>query len=435
METPYKPPSILRLTGISLKDYVPIEDVADSRLLDPGSDGSAFGAPDFDEPAPESVQPFDKIPRLFTGLEDWPYRTNLRCHKCHFTFDDRPKFVPTYVREGESGGIEAGVLGNFCTFNHAELFIEDFYHKPEERWRAQDNLCLVYFIFTGRRVSRIKPGLPVTELRQYGGDLDEDTFWRKLRELDPVAGLRDHTPGSVVPERERTRAALAFMAGRASIGAAPTPRALAEAPNSLGARKASPGEPLAVSSRSVWGLCGLPSIAAAALSLSTFSAAAGPPSPSDPALTPTAGNVAAGPETVAWTEKNAALSRTRAPADSIAVDLPTASRGDNLQSSAGEDDLETLLAERDRDRDRDRDSEAEGSPGFAAEGDGGLDLDELLGTDAASDADGGSEPDSGPLPSAPHSEPTPTPTPTPTLQPPGMSDADVDDLLADLGVF
>ena len=29
-------------------------------------------------------------------------------------------------------------------------------------------------------------------------------YWEELKKLDPAAGLKDHTPGSVVPDRERT---------------------------------------------------------------------------------------------------------------------------------------------------------------------------------------------------------------------------------------
>jgi hypothetical protein len=213
MESVYKPPCILRLTGITMADYVPVEDIADSRLLHPGSEEDSR-EPEESESVPDAALPLDKIPRVFTCLEDWPHRTNLLCWWCGFSFDDRPKFEVTHVRESESGGIEFGVRGNMCTFNCVEAWIETQYGahaNNEKRWRAQDNLCLAYFMFTGRRVTRIKPSPSKTELRQYGGEWDEDTFWARLRELDPVAGLRDHTPGSVVPERERVTVALASL--------------------------------------------------------------------------------------------------------------------------------------------------------------------------------------------------------------------------------
>jgi hypothetical protein len=336
MEKPYTPPSILRLTGITMKDYVPVEDFADSSLLDPSTDGPDYGP---GEPAPESIHPPDKIPRTFTGLEDWPLHTNLRCWVCDFTFDDRPKFVSPYVREAENGGIEFGVLGNMCTFNCAELWIEEHLGaraSNEERWRAQENLCLVYFLFTGRRTAHIKPAPKKTEMRKYGGDWDEDTFWRHLRELDPVAGLRDHTPGSVIPERDRVRAALAVLRSRAD-NSLPTPRVIADERDAR--KELPPGEPIAVGPDSVWGVCGLPA----------------------------------------------------AEADSIAVVDPPAAPG-GAGPGAELDDLDALLAERG-------------------------DMDAADDVDAADDA------------SAAPADASAAPAPAP------LADSDVDDLLADLGIF
>jgi hypothetical protein len=173
---------------------------------------------------------------VFTGLDDWPQGTNLRCWQCDYTFDGRPKFVPTYVREIDSGGLEFGVQGNMCTFNCAELWIRiNYAGKDDLRWRAQDLLCLVYFLFTGRRVVRILPAPLKTEQRRYGGDLDEEGFWKKLRSLDPVDGLRDHTPGSVRPERDRASDAKSLLRGL-----------------ELGRREVS------CAPKSIWEVCGLP---------------------------------------------------------------------------------------------------------------------------------------------------------------------------------
>ena len=390
METPYQPPNILRLFGITLRDYVPVEDFADERLLAAGVDGRVA---DPEEPAPESIHPPDKIPRVFTGLEDWPHGTNLRCWQCDFTFDDRPKFVPTHVREAENGGIEFGVLGNMCTFNCAELWISIHYAgKEDQRWRAQDNLCLVYFLFTGRRVARIRPAPHKTELRQYGGELDEDAFWKKMRDLDTLAGLRDHTPGSVVPERDRAPAvperdrvktALATLRVNGGLGGAPALRAVAAGGDTLGSRRPAPGEPLAVGQKSVWGVCGLPH--------------------------------------EARREDPGAEGLGDAPlADSIAVAVPAAVPGRSLKADnvAGHadaaDDLEALLAGR-----ADLDDDALGDPrDFPTGGgpplpriEGPVNLDDILGADAEPPAVAAAEPA------------------------PSISNDDMDALLAELGAL
>ena len=40
-------------------------------------------------------------------------------------------------------------------------------------------------------------------MRKYGGVWEEETFWKKMRELDPLGGLQNHTLGSIIPERNR----------------------------------------------------------------------------------------------------------------------------------------------------------------------------------------------------------------------------------------
>ena len=265
MEGPYVRRSILRLPGLTKADYFPVEDVADMRLLQ--GVGNPLEGPE--EPAPESVHPPDKIPRTFDGnVAHWLYGTNLRCWQCDFAFDGPPKFAPTHVREAENGGIEFGVLGNMCTFNCAALWIAiNYAGQTDQLWRMQDNLCLVYFLFTGHHVARIPPAPHKIELRRYGGELEEDAFSTKLRSLDTtVAGLRDHTPGSIVPERNRTpavpecdRIKTAVVAVRASAGlsGAPVLRAIAAGGDTLGSRPSRAGEPLTVGQKSVWKVCGL----------------------------------------------------------------------------------------------------------------------------------------------------------------------------------
>ncbi|MEL0212472.1 MAG: hypothetical protein VW891_18155, partial [Novosphingobium sp.] len=195
MDAPIKRPNILHLGGITLNDFVPIEDVFDEKILEvveKSDQGSG-------------TLPFEKIPAVFTSVEEWPFSTNLRCWSCTFTFDGPPCFVPTFVRTG-SDSVEVGVEGNFCTFNCAARYIDDTYPPRAyavKHWSMRDNLCLVYFYFKGLRVKHIKPAPRKTELIGFGGDLDEEDFWARLRELDPLNGLRDHRPGTVVPERMR----------------------------------------------------------------------------------------------------------------------------------------------------------------------------------------------------------------------------------------
>jgi hypothetical protein len=223
-------PNILHLEGVTLKDYVPIEDVFDGRLLEEASVVAAGSGRA--EAAGFDVQPYSSIPRTFTSVDDWPASTNLRCWSCGFTFDGPPSFAPTFVREALNARgasvVEVGVEGNFCTFNCAARYIDDMYPRlafPTKHWQMRDNLCLVYFFFKGARVRHIHPAPRRFQLAAYGGTLSADEFWAQMRELDPIHGLRDHRLGTVVPERFRNPPAGVSAWSLCAPGGPPGPRA------------------------------------------------------------------------------------------------------------------------------------------------------------------------------------------------------------------
>lgn len=246
----YQQPYILRLKGITLDDWRLPEDVLDERL-------SADAAP-----APPPEDSADRIPATFTCIEEHPESTNLRCWACGFRFDGPPKFIPRSVRECDcESGFEFSIEGNMCTWNCVARWVIDTIGgraSNEDRWRIQNNMNMGYFLFTGVFVEHIEPAPCRTELKQYGGPLDDEAFWKRLRELDPVGGLRDHTPGSIVPERERPGMVRELLSLRTNLGLKPAHRLLTTVKKNSSARRiASPGAPIKVSPRSAWSVCGL----------------------------------------------------------------------------------------------------------------------------------------------------------------------------------
>lgn len=168
-----------------MADYEPIEALADQRFLNETIDEDQS-----DRLERTNVQTHEKLPTVFTGLEEWPLSTTLCCHECSMTFTTRPKFIPTFIREAAGGmgasRIEMGVRGNFCSWGCAELWIESRnVSSTEQRWRLQDNLRHAFHMFTGSHVSQIRAALPREELLQYGGELELATWLRRNRELEP----------------------------------------------------------------------------------------------------------------------------------------------------------------------------------------------------------------------------------------------------------
>lgn len=221
-------PFILRLPGISAEDYRPAEALAAARFLEPVED---------EKVGPETS--YDLIPQTFSGLDSWLDSTNVACWSCQFTHAERPCFVPLSISEAE-GELRMGVRGLMCCFGCAEAWIECSPEWADQaaRWRAQELLRILYFIFTGVRAVQISPALRHIRLRRFGGDLSEDEFLEKLRALERGVGPRGQV--TAVPERLRTQHVIRDLRVEALEAAAPL----------NASRLVTSGAP-----RSIWSVC------------------------------------------------------------------------------------------------------------------------------------------------------------------------------------
>ena len=238
-------PNILFLGGISRDDYIAPEELADRKFLKE-ENISYINSTKY-----ISQLIYDKIPSTFTSLDEWPSETNLHCWQCGFTCDGKPIFVPIFIRETVRG-VEFGVKGIMCTFNcAARWIISNSNLNIEERWKYQNNLKILYFLFTGIH-NEIKLAPEKTALKKYGGDLTDEEFWDELKKLDPIAGLKDHTPGSIIPERDRVPQILSIL--KKDIGMNyPIKRVIDTSCDT--SHLLIPGRQLCVSEKSMWGLC------------------------------------------------------------------------------------------------------------------------------------------------------------------------------------
>ena len=235
-------PKILHLSGISIDDYIAPEDIADKKFL---NDEFIYSHKEFNT--------YEQIPSKFTSLDDWPLTTTLHCWNCDFAFDNRPAFIPTHIRSTADNCIEIGVKGNMCTFNCAARYILNIGHlNVEEKWRYQDNLSIVYFLFTGIHM-QVKPAPEKTHLKKYGGSWSDEQYWNELKKIDNFSGLKDHTPGSILPERDRVIQVLDSLQSTFGVST-PIKRVICKELQIYN-HKLIPGKELQISSNSVWGLC------------------------------------------------------------------------------------------------------------------------------------------------------------------------------------
>lgn len=175
MDTTIVPQYILRLPGISLSGYKPVEDLFDDRLM------SKL------EEMPQVVT-YDKVPNSFNGLKSWPKQTNLKCIVCDRLFREIPKFYAKDLAKDVAGNIEMSpIVGFMCSFACVRLYIDSIALKKEERWQALERLYLMYRIFTGipgEDTKNILPAPSKTEREEYGGTWDMEKFNLELRKVD-----------------------------------------------------------------------------------------------------------------------------------------------------------------------------------------------------------------------------------------------------------
>lgn len=146
---------------------------------------------------------YDKLPLLFTTIEEWPKKTNLLCWACTRSIKSRPWFEPQSIDprgKGPSGVVisgdklkrnitkvydyNIGVRGSFCSAHCVMRYILDRTKDLSERINKIAMLRIVYEIFTGKPIIDIVPSPPHYELQQYGGTLSDPEFQKKIDNLN-----------------------------------------------------------------------------------------------------------------------------------------------------------------------------------------------------------------------------------------------------------
>jgi len=186
-------PNVLFLSGIDIKEYISIEDKANEKFMHQEELDNLKECP-----------MYTKNNINFLSNEKWPKKTNLHCWNCDFTFDGDPIFVPIYIKECSTGGLEFGVRGNMCTFNCAmSIILNITYPNSSERWKYINNLKILYFIKNGIHISDIKPAPNKYNLQKYGGPWSNSIFLEELQKLNICnKGLTNNLSNAIF-EREK----------------------------------------------------------------------------------------------------------------------------------------------------------------------------------------------------------------------------------------
>ena len=189
--------NILFLPEIDISEYKSMEDKIDEKLLELVNVNDNL----------YDYSVYNKTDLKYISNNKWPSPNNLHCWYCDFTFDNESIFIPIYIKECLNGELEFGIRGCMCTFNCAmSIILSTTQYGSAERWKYINNLKILYFIKNGIYISDIKPAPCKYNLKKYGGEWENETFWKELKNLDIYGGLKDHDIKlTALSEKERIK--------------------------------------------------------------------------------------------------------------------------------------------------------------------------------------------------------------------------------------
>lgn len=162
---------IIFLKGVDPKCYIDIADEFEASLLE------TIERPPLDIPIEEK---YNKIPNMFTSIDTWIKKTNLKCWHCDFTFKNSPIFIPTFISLNQWG-----TKGNFCSFSCAMAYINT-YHKENSIYKK--NLRELYYKINRVRVYNISEAPPRHLMEKYGGYMKDVSYLDILYKLERNIG-------------------------------------------------------------------------------------------------------------------------------------------------------------------------------------------------------------------------------------------------------
>jgi len=185
MDTYTVPPNILSLTGIKLTDHTDWVDernktlYAQAIVYDQQTESNqCFSSPAYDEKPSNFV---------FSSEALFHIRTlSINCWECCGLSGIKGDnvFIPK-IPQIQNKNYTASVEGIFCSFPCAERWIETFYMAGQLQ-AAQENLCILFYLYTGFRVSMIKPSPLRTRHHQFGGSMTTKMYTEAVKELNPL---------------------------------------------------------------------------------------------------------------------------------------------------------------------------------------------------------------------------------------------------------
>jgi len=105
-----------------------------------------------------------ELPARFTGVNNWPKTSNLRCYSCDLIPNSYPKFIPCNIISIDN----CDYIGHFCEWNCAVRFVLHEFSGPN-KWDLLKGVYEVESLFSGVLKKAIPESPPKTIMQAYCG--------------------------------------------------------------------------------------------------------------------------------------------------------------------------------------------------------------------------------------------------------------------------
>jgi len=170
-------PYILFLKGVSLNDIISIEDIFSKEIIEADTDAD-------NEFSKKEEVLWDKIPSVFTSLDNWNKQTNIRCWFCTLRFKSIPWFIIKSISQTTEGKI-FNIEGNFCSCGCLMGFVKKSYSK-REHFDIFHNIYTLYTIMTGKKKLNIVESPDIFNLKFYGGNMSIEKYREELEKINYI---------------------------------------------------------------------------------------------------------------------------------------------------------------------------------------------------------------------------------------------------------
>ena len=169
MSDEYKIPTILFIKGVFIRDCIPIDDIFEKQIREQLNT---------DNP----IIYYDKFPSIFYNMKTWIKKTNIKCWYCDLNFETPPVFIPKTI-EHSSSEYSISTFGCFCSFPCATCYCNLYYTKICDNIKINEMIRFLYKIFKGKAIREILQSPSKYEMVQYGGEIDQITYKKKINEI------------------------------------------------------------------------------------------------------------------------------------------------------------------------------------------------------------------------------------------------------------